>query len=295
MSTVGLDELVALRTLKLSDNGITELANLDTLKALIHLDLGGNRLTSLAGLEQLARLQHLDVHNNEIVELEDIKHILKLPSLIDTNFGDNALQFVPDYRLATVFRMQQLVTLDGEHVTPEEKVAAVDLFDPPSQVLAAVDHAMCGNLKQNSGPSLPHFSARCHPTRAVCSAPLRAYTCRMLVGVCHPTGCPIDGSRHMAAQANDDDVAIFASTPASADRPYPVVVLCGPAGEGKRQAQALFTDGKTNFDILLLFTSPPPPRVPRYFSYNDPRGTQHSLLFGAIRGSQLYSTHHCAV
>lgn len=38
--------------------------------------------------------------------------------------------------------MKHVVTVDGKVVDPLDKVSAVNLFDPPPQTVAAVDHAM---------------------------------------------------------------------------------------------------------------------------------------------------------
>lgn len=86
---------------------------------------------------------------------------------------------MPDYRLAVAYRFQCLRYLDRRPLTPAEKVAAINLCDPPIEIVAAVDHAM-------------HTSKRVFQS-----------------------------------------ITVAAVTSADINRPYPLLVLCGPWGMGK--------------------------------------------------------------
>ena len=49
-------------------------------------------------------------------------------------------QYPPCYRLKTIFYISNLTSLDGLVVTAEEKVAAVNCFDPPANVVISMHH-----------------------------------------------------------------------------------------------------------------------------------------------------------
>ncbi|KAM9823970.1 LOW QUALITY PROTEIN: leucine-rich repeat and guanylate kinase domain-containing protein [Neosynchiropus ocellatus] len=157
----GLDRCFKLTHLSLANNMITSISSLDTLP-LKHLNLRGNQLETMDGLENLTKLRILDlshnritsligfrnlqllgvinVENNLIPRIEECKHIAHLFLLVELNMLQNPVKEVQDYRLSIIFLLQRLTMLDKEEVTAEEKVEAINKYDPPLEVIAARDH-----------------------------------------------------------------------------------------------------------------------------------------------------------
>ncbi|XP_029969912.1 leucine-rich repeat and guanylate kinase domain-containing protein [Salarias fasciatus] len=175
-----LDSL-PLKHLCLRGNQLEKIEGLENLKSLQVLDLSLNRIASLSGLQNLHMLGLINLEKNQISEIQECKHIYNLSSLRDLSLVGNPVQEQPDYRLAVIFLLQHLTVLDQEKVTAEEKVASVNKYDPPLEVVAAREHMT-----------------------------------------------------HLVYQLMQPQV-LFDSTLPSADSPYPMLVLTGPQGCGKRE------------------------------------------------------------
>ncbi|XP_072177055.1 leucine-rich repeat and guanylate kinase domain-containing protein-like [Diadema setosum] len=134
-----LDHL-PLRFINLRCNEISVIENLDSLTRLQHLDLSGNSISGLEGLQNCVLLETLDLENNQVVDITDLQYIQDLSLLRHLTLLRNPIQDIEDYRLSLLFRIPQLVELDRHRVEVEEKVAAVNLFEPPIDVIAAQDH-----------------------------------------------------------------------------------------------------------------------------------------------------------
>nr|XP_023686901.1 leucine-rich repeat and guanylate kinase domain-containing protein isoform X2 [Paramormyrops kingsleyae] len=138
-STRGLNSL-PLRDVSLKANQIQRVENMDCLRALQTLDLSYNRIQSLSGLQNLDYLGVINLEGNLVREIKEACHLHDLPLLRVLNLQENPVQDQPDYRLAVTFFLQRLTTLDQKEVTVEEKVSAMNKFDPPAEVVAAKDH-----------------------------------------------------------------------------------------------------------------------------------------------------------
>ncbi|KAI4886169.1 hypothetical protein NFI96_033331 [Prochilodus magdalenae] len=121
-------------------NLIKKIEKLHTLRALQVLDLSSNRIQSLAGLQNLHFLGTINLESNLISEIKEATYVHDLPLLRELNLKGNPVQEQPDYRLALMFLLHRITDLDGEAVTAEEKVSAVNKYDPPLEVVAARDH-----------------------------------------------------------------------------------------------------------------------------------------------------------
>ncbi|XP_023686904.2 leucine-rich repeat and guanylate kinase domain-containing protein isoform X5 [Paramormyrops kingsleyae] len=121
-------------------NQIQRVENMDCLRALQTLDLSYNRIQSLSGLQNLDYLGVINLEGNLVREIKEACHLHDLPLLRVLNLQENPVQDQPDYRLAVTFFLQRLTTLDQKEVTVEEKVSAMNKFDPPAEVVAAKDH-----------------------------------------------------------------------------------------------------------------------------------------------------------
>ena len=136
-----LDNL-PIQHLNLSNNEIKKIENMETLKYIRHINLSGNGIRSLAGLDSSILLQSVDVEGNEVIDIVEINHIKNAKNLRELNLLRNPIQELPDYRLSILFRISRLTTLDRHPVKEQEKVAAVNMFDPPKEVVASRDHIM---------------------------------------------------------------------------------------------------------------------------------------------------------
>ncbi|KAG5830419.1 hypothetical protein ANANG_G00310410 [Anguilla anguilla] len=137
----GLGKL-PLRELCLRGNHIRKIENIEKIWTLQTLDLSSNKIQSLSGLQNLHLLGSLNLENNMVSDIKEAKHIHDLPLLRELNLQRNPVQDEADYRLAAVFLLQQLSLLDQRDVMAEEKVSAVNKYDPPPEVTAARDHMM---------------------------------------------------------------------------------------------------------------------------------------------------------
>ncbi|NXU75990.1 LRGUK protein, partial [Oreotrochilus melanogaster] len=135
----GLENL-PIRILNLSSNQIEKINGLDSLKTLQNLDLSRNKITSLEGLEDHNILEVINLENNQIAELHELEHIKDLPLLRVLNLLKNPLKEQTDYWLSVIFMLLQLTELDLQKISVEEKVAAVNKYHPPPEVVAAEDH-----------------------------------------------------------------------------------------------------------------------------------------------------------
>uniref|UniRef100_A0AAR2KQ77 Guanylate kinase-like domain-containing protein n=1 Tax=Pygocentrus nattereri TaxID=42514 RepID=A0AAR2KQ77_PYGNA len=121
-------------------NLIKKIENLHTLRTLQVLDLSSNRIQSLSGLQNLHFLGSINLESNLIREIKEATYVHDLPLLRELNLKRSPVQEQPDYRLAVIFLLHRLTHLDEQAVTAEEKVSAVNKFDPPLEVGAARDH-----------------------------------------------------------------------------------------------------------------------------------------------------------
>ncbi|XP_074880692.1 leucine-rich repeat and guanylate kinase domain-containing protein isoform X2 [Buteo buteo] len=135
----GLENL-PIRILNLSSNQIEKITGLDSLKTLQKLDLSSNKITSLEGLEKHDLLEMINLEDNQIAELRELEYIEDLPLLRVLNLLKNPVQEQRDYWLLVIFMVLQLTELDLKKISVEEKVAAVNKYDPPPEVVAARDH-----------------------------------------------------------------------------------------------------------------------------------------------------------
>jgi len=133
-------QCLPLHYLNLSYNRIAAIEKVNKLTRLQHLDLSGNIIVSLKGLEQKPLLDTLDLEDNSITSLDEINFIKKLRSLRCLNLRNNPVQDEVDYRRILIFNMQKLTEIDKRPVTVEEKVSAVNLFNPSPEIQASLDH-----------------------------------------------------------------------------------------------------------------------------------------------------------
>ncbi|CAB4011757.1 leucine-rich repeat and guanylate kinase domain-containing -like, partial [Paramuricea clavata] len=175
----GLSSCYCLKKLSLAHNRIQRISGLTNLP-LTHLNLSHNNIRKIENLETLKYLKEINLEGNQIIDIAEIRYIRELRLLRKLNFQRNPIQEMSDYRLSILFRLQMLTFLDGTPVTPNEKVHATNMFNPPRDVIAARDHMV-------------------HVVRSLMQP-----------------------------------AKVFDSTLTSMATPYPMLVLTGPSGGGKR-------------------------------------------------------------
>ncbi|CAH6778412.1 Lrguk [Phodopus roborovskii] len=129
-----------IKVLCLSNNQIETITGLEDLKALQKLDLSYNKISSLQGLENHDLLEVINLEDNKIEELSEIEYIENLPILRVLNLLKNPIQNKSDYWFFVIFMLLRLTELDQQKIKVEEKVTAVNKYDPPPEVVAARDH-----------------------------------------------------------------------------------------------------------------------------------------------------------
>ncbi|XP_052028422.1 leucine-rich repeat and guanylate kinase domain-containing protein isoform X2 [Apodemus sylvaticus] len=129
-----------IKVLSLSNNQIETITGLEELKALQNLDLSHNQISSLQGLENHDLLEVINLEDNKIKELSEIEYIENLPILRVLNLLRNPIQNKPEYWFFVIFMLLRLTELDQQKIKAEEKVCAVNKYDPPPEVVAVQDH-----------------------------------------------------------------------------------------------------------------------------------------------------------
>uniref|UniRef100_H0X050 Leucine-rich repeat and guanylate kinase domain-containing protein n=2 Tax=Otolemur garnettii TaxID=30611 RepID=H0X050_OTOGA len=135
----GLDSL-PIKILCLSNNEIEKIEGLEDLKTLQNLDLSHNQISSLRGLENHDLLEVINLEDNKIAELSEIEYIENLPLLRILNLINNPIQEKSEYWPFVIFTLPRLTELDQRKIKVEEKVSAVNKYNPPPEVAAARDH-----------------------------------------------------------------------------------------------------------------------------------------------------------
>ncbi|KAM9651111.1 LOW QUALITY PROTEIN: leucine-rich repeat and guanylate kinase domain-containing protein [Trichechus inunguis] len=140
ITTINGLSTLPIKILCLSNNQIEKITGLEDLKALQNLDLSSNQISSLQGLENHDLLEVLNLEDNKIAELRELEYIKNLPLLRVLNLLRNPIQEKSDYWFFVIFMLLQLTELDHRKIKVEEKVSAVNKYDPPPEVIAAQDH-----------------------------------------------------------------------------------------------------------------------------------------------------------
>uniref|UniRef100_A0A8C6DZ94 Leucine-rich repeat and guanylate kinase domain-containing protein n=1 Tax=Moschus moschiferus TaxID=68415 RepID=A0A8C6DZ94_MOSMO len=132
--------MLPIKILCLSNNQIEKITGLDDLRVLQILDLSQNQISSLQGLEGHDFLEVINLEDNKIAELGEIEYIENLPLLRVLNLLRNPIREKPDYWSFVIFMLLRLTELDQKKIKVDEKISAVNKYNPPPEVVAAQDH-----------------------------------------------------------------------------------------------------------------------------------------------------------
>ncbi|CAG9463433.1 unnamed protein product [Pedinophyceae sp. YPF-701] len=123
----GVDQLKSLTFLDVSHNYLDSLDEVGALVSVCTLRAASNRIAAPAGLERLENLRELDLSDNRITSLEALVPVSKLPSLHKLGLSGNECCDLQDAHLHVAYLIPQLVEVDGNEVTPHDKVHAQNM------------------------------------------------------------------------------------------------------------------------------------------------------------------------
>ncbi|VEL19870.1 unnamed protein product [Protopolystoma xenopodis] len=117
----GLDRLVNLEQLYLSQNGITSIKGLDNLKKLQTLDLASNMIDKITNIEHLDLLEEFWFNDNRVSSWDELKILTSLKSLHTLYLERNPIYYAnadktkmnPDYRRKILLLLPKLRQLDA--------------------------------------------------------------------------------------------------------------------------------------------------------------------------------------
>ncbi|XP_066111364.1 leucine-rich repeat and guanylate kinase domain-containing protein-like isoform X1 [Saccopteryx bilineata] len=132
--------VLPIKVLCLSHNQIEKITGLDNLRFLQIVDLSHNMISSLQGLEDHNFLEVINLEQNKVAELGEIEYIENLPLLRVLNLLRNPIQEKSEYWFFIIFMLLRLTELDQKKIKVEEKVVAINKYNPPPEVVAVQDH-----------------------------------------------------------------------------------------------------------------------------------------------------------
>ncbi|CAN0282992.1 unnamed protein product [Ectocarpus sp. 8 AP-2014] len=147
----GLSALKCLRTLRMNNNKIRRIEGLEGLPLVeLHLDhnyiekaenvgseklaslrilrLGFNDIGNLSNLKTCLSLVTLDVRFNKVSAVRQVEYLQECQFLHTLVLEGNPMDRLEAYRARVIFRLQGLMLLDRNKISPEEKVKAVNLM-----------------------------------------------------------------------------------------------------------------------------------------------------------------------
>lgn len=112
------------------------------------MNLANNKIDSICGLEEgHDRLKVLDLSENLLDDTDELGFLAEVKTLRTLKLLGNPL--VPKqisqqnvYRLRTIHSLSHLTSLDEISVSAEEKVAALNKYSAPAEVLASNHHVL---------------------------------------------------------------------------------------------------------------------------------------------------------
>ncbi|XP_074554448.1 leucine-rich repeat and guanylate kinase domain-containing protein isoform X2 [Halichoeres trimaculatus] len=258
----GLEKCCSLSHLSLANNRISRISGLDTLP-LKHLCLRGNQLETIEGLESLKSLQVLDLSVNRITSLSGLQNLHLLGSI---NLEKNLISEIQECKHIHDLLFLRDLNLLGNPVQeqPDYRLAVVFLLQHLTlldQEKVTVEEKVSSVNKYD--PPLEVVAARDHMTQ-------------LLYQLMQPQ-------------------VLYDSTLPSADSPYPMLVLTGPQGCGKRElAHRLCQEFSDYFSYGICHTT----RGPYFgeengidYHFVNEEEFQNMVLMGKFIQTMLYGGH----
>lgn len=129
-STQELSEVSrSLRQLYLNDNKISTLDESFTqCTQLKKLNLANNKISSIENLKLCTSLCSLNLSNNYLYGIRQIEYLVGLPTLKKLDLVDNFMTAAVDYEYRVIYRLAQLIFLDGVEISSPDRVKAANLY-----------------------------------------------------------------------------------------------------------------------------------------------------------------------
>ncbi|OMJ76709.1 hypothetical protein SteCoe_23872 [Stentor coeruleus] len=126
--------LDTVKNLNLWGNDIEDVRILKDMPNLEVLSLSVNKISTLKPFQYCKKLTELYLRKNLIADLSELRYIQQLPYLKVLWLWDNPCAEVPNYREIVISNMPNLVKLDNQAISPEEKAQAVAKTPQPQRV-----------------------------------------------------------------------------------------------------------------------------------------------------------------
>jgi hypothetical protein len=124
------DQLDNIRNLNIWGNDIEDVRILREIANVEVLSLSVNKISTLRDFSYCKKLTELYLRKNLIADLEEVCSLQSLPSLKILWLWDNPIAEKPDYRSYIIRTLPNLVKLDNQPVSPEERTGALALPEP---------------------------------------------------------------------------------------------------------------------------------------------------------------------
>lgn len=119
----GLENFSGLRELDLSSNSIKQIDynSFSSPLSLRFLKLDDNRIRTLVNLSRLIKLQCLQIVSNRVQDFVEVERLRDLPNLMELVLLNNPIVRKIPYRLNIIKRLPQIMFLDSQEITNEER------------------------------------------------------------------------------------------------------------------------------------------------------------------------------
>jgi hypothetical protein len=124
------DRLDNIRNLNLWGNEIEDVRILREIANVEVLSLSVNKISTLRDFSYCKKLTELYLRKNLIADLEEVRSLQSLPSLKILWLWDNPIAEKPNYRSYIIRALPNLVKLDNQPVSPEERTGTLALPEP---------------------------------------------------------------------------------------------------------------------------------------------------------------------
>ncbi|XP_061571216.1 leucine-rich repeat and guanylate kinase domain-containing protein-like [Cololabis saira] len=259
----GLERCRRLRHLSVANNNLWRISGLDGLP-LTHLCLRGNQLRRIEGLENVKSLQVLDLSLNRITSLSGLQN---LDRLVSVNLENNQIHEIQECKHIHHLSLVKDLSLTGNPVQEQldYRLAVIFLL----QHVAVLDQEIVTAEEKVS--SVNKFDP---PMEVVAAG---------------------DHMTQLVYQMLQPQVIYDSSTPPSVETPYPMLVLTGPRGCGKRElVHRLCQEFSKLFGYGICHTTRGPYRGEedgidyRFVSEDD---FQHMIHMGKFIQTMQYEGH----
>ena len=121
------DNLFSLKNLNLWGNDLDDLKLLRQMPNLEVVSLSVNKITTIKEFSNCSKLQELYLRKNNIQDLSEIRYLMNNSNLKVLWLCDNPCAETPNYREIVIKSLPDLIKLDNQNITKEEKFSAEKL------------------------------------------------------------------------------------------------------------------------------------------------------------------------